>query len=46
MNPRVRAVTPLPGNRLHLVFTNGEQGIYDVLDSKEVGPSCPSRATA
>jgi len=29
MNPRVRKVTPLEGYRLHIEFTNGEEGIYD-----------------
>ncbi len=29
MNPRVRAVKPLPGHRLHLVFTSGEEKEFD-----------------
>ncbi len=29
MNPRVKSVTPSDNYRLHLTFTNGEQGIYD-----------------
>lgn len=29
MNPRVSKVTPLQGYKLHLQFTNGEEGIYD-----------------
>ena len=29
MNPRVSKVTPLQGFKLHLQFTNGEEGIYD-----------------
>ena len=29
MNPRVRKVTPLPGYRLEIVFSNNEQGLYD-----------------
>jgi len=29
MNPRVKTVTPADNYRLHLTFTNGEQGIYD-----------------
>lgn len=29
MNPRVRAVRPLPGYRLEITFTNGEKGVYD-----------------
>lgn len=29
MNPRVSQVKPLVNYRLHLTFSNGEQGIYD-----------------
>lgn len=29
MNPRVKEVTPQPGYKLKIVFTNNEQGIYD-----------------
>jgi hypothetical protein len=29
MNPRVRAVSPQPNQRLRLTFTNGEVRIYD-----------------
>ena len=29
MNPRVKEVRPLPGYRLDLTFTSGEQGTYD-----------------
>lgn len=29
MNPRIREVTPSDDYKLKLVFTNGEQGIYD-----------------
>jgi hypothetical protein len=29
MNPRVRSVSPLPANRLHLVFSNGEEKVFD-----------------
>lgn len=30
MNPSVRSVKPLPGHKLHLEFSNGEQRIFDV----------------
>lgn len=30
MNPKVRAVRPLPDHRLLLEFTNGEQRVFDV----------------
>ena len=29
MNPRVSTVIPTEDYRLHLVFSNGEEGIYD-----------------
>jgi len=29
MNPRVKKVTPQPGYKLKIVFSNNEQGIYD-----------------
>ena len=29
MNPRIKKVTPSKNYLLHLVFTNGENGIYD-----------------
>ena len=29
MNPRVKQVTALPDYQLEIIFTNGEQGIYD-----------------
>ena len=29
MNPRVNEVTPQPGYKLKIVFSNNEQGIYD-----------------
>jgi len=29
MNPRVREVTPTDDYKIKLVFTNGEQGLYD-----------------
>jgi hypothetical protein len=37
MNPRVKAVTATRGYRLHLVFTNGESGIYDCSDLLDFG---------
>lgn len=29
MNPRVRDVTPLADYKLHIVFDNGERGVYN-----------------
>ena len=29
MNPRVKKVTPQPGYKLKVVFSNNEQGLYD-----------------
>lgn len=29
MNPRVKSVTPTDDYKLELVFTNGEEGVYD-----------------
>ena len=29
MNPRIKEATPMNACKLKLVFTNGEQGIYD-----------------
>jgi hypothetical protein len=29
MNPRVKQVTPQPGYKLKIVFSNNEEGIYD-----------------
>ncbi|NEV62167.1 DUF2442 domain-containing protein [Thiorhodococcus minor] len=29
MNPRVKAVSACPDYKLHIQFTNGEQGVYD-----------------
>jgi hypothetical protein len=29
MNPRVKKVTPQPGYKLKIVFSNNEQGLYD-----------------
>jgi hypothetical protein len=37
MNPRVKAVTATRDYRLHLVFTNGESGIYDCSDLLDFG---------
>ena len=37
MNPRVNKVTPSSDYKLHLEFTNGEQGIYDCSPLLEFG---------
>jgi hypothetical protein len=37
MNPRVKEVAAMSDYRLHLVFTNGESGIYDCSDLLEFG---------
>lgn len=37
MNPRVTIVTPLPGYKLELIFSNGEKGIYDCSDLLDFG---------
>jgi len=37
MNPRVKAVTATSDYKLHLVFTNGESGIYDCSDLLDFG---------
>ena len=37
MNPRVKQVIPLAGHKLRLIFTNGEQGIYDCLKLLDFG---------
>lgn len=29
MNPRIQSVAPIDDYKLHLVFTNGEQGVYN-----------------
>ncbi len=37
MNPRVSIVTPTEDYKLHLVFSNGEEGIYDCHDLLNFG---------
>lgn len=37
MNPRVKKVTPSSDYKLHLLFTNGEQGVYDCSPLLEFG---------
>ena len=37
MNPRVSLVTPTEDYKLHLVFSNGEEGIYDCRDLLNFG---------
>jgi len=37
MNPRVLQVTPTEDYKLHLVFSNGEEGIYDCHDLLNFG---------
>ena len=37
MNPRVSLVTPTEDYKLHLVFSNGEEGIYDCHDLLNFG---------
>jgi len=37
MNPRVKKVTPQPGYKLKIVFTNNEQGLYDCSKLLEFG---------
>jgi hypothetical protein len=37
MNPRVKEVNPNPDFTLTLLFTNGEQGIFDVKPYLETG---------
>lgn len=37
MNPRVKQVTPQPGYKLKIVFTNNEQGVYDCSQLLEFG---------
>ena len=32
MNPRISKAIPTEGYKLKLVFTNGEKGIYDLVD--------------
>ena len=40
MNPRVRKVSPLPGYKLEIVFSNNEQGLYDCSRLLDFG-MCP-----
>ena len=37
MNPRVRSVTAMDDYKLKLVFTNGEQGVYNCVDLLDFG---------
>ena len=37
MNPRVNRVTPAEDHKLHLEFTNGEQGVHDCSSPLDVG---------
>jgi hypothetical protein len=37
MNPRVSKVTPAEDYKLHIIFTNGEEGIYDCNDLLDYG---------
>jgi hypothetical protein len=37
MNPRVKKVYPLENYRLHLIFTNGEEKVFDVKPYLETG---------
>jgi len=37
MNPRVSQVFPIDGYKLKLIFTNGEQGLYDCSPFLEFG---------
>lgn len=37
MNPRVKSVTPSSDYKLHLVFDNGERGVYDCSDFLDFG---------
>ena len=37
MNPRVKQVTPQPGYKLKIVFSNNEQGIYDCSKLLDLG---------
>jgi len=37
MNPRVNKVTPSSDYKLHIEFTNGEQGVYDCSPLLEFG---------
>jgi hypothetical protein len=37
MNPRVKLVKPIKDYKLHLTFTNGEEGIFDCKALLEIG---------
>lgn len=37
MNPRVKSVTPSSDYKLHLVFDNGERGVYDCSNLLDFG---------
>lgn len=37
MNPRVRKVSTTNSYKLHLIFTNGEQGVYDCSNLLDFG---------
>ena len=37
MNPRIKNVRTSPDYKLHMVFTNGENGIYDCLPILDFG---------
>jgi hypothetical protein len=37
MNPRVKSVTTTNDYKLHLVFNNGERGVYDCFDILDFG---------
>jgi len=37
MNPRVKSVTPIDNYQLNIVFTNGEEGIFDCSQFLEFG---------
>ncbi len=37
MNPRVSKASPMDDYRLHLIFTNGEKGVYDCSDLLDFG---------
>lgn len=37
MYPRISEVVAMPDYKLKLIFTNGEQGIYDCLDLLDFG---------
>ncbi len=43
MNPRVKSVTPGDNYRLHITFTNAEEGIYDCSHLLDFGVFCELR---